>query len=308
MEITDYIQILCIPGNGLDKCSIKVEWRGEYGRQTLPIISDTIENEWNKKLSTSNSIWNGSKFRLHRLELQEASIFMLPEIKLLLGSTCYKDFIGTNCAPGSEMFVQQGEQDFNNCQAYMSDPLGVGGLVVTSDDNIIFIRRSGQCAEFPFLIDRPGGHPEPDDVIAKTGQSFQTMDPSIILEEIFDSILKEITEEVNIPLPNLSSPILLGVSYNPITLKTPSLEFYLKCDLNTNEIQELYEKRVEGDLEESTELIVLSSFSLKYILHNEDGQFFKKVLLESNSMRNLSLILKMDIFCFLFYLIMKTTM
>ncbi|GFT94590.1 uridine diphosphate glucose pyrophosphatase NUDT22 [Trichonephila clavipes] len=270
MEVTDYIQILCIPGKGLDKSSIKVEWRGEYSRQTLPSISDNIENEWNKRLSTGISIWNGSKFRLHKLEMQEASLFMLPKVKLLLGLTCYKDFIGTNCSPGSKIFVQQGVLDFNNSQAYMSDPLGVGGLVVTNDNNIIFIRRSGQCAEFPFLIDRPGGHPEPDDVIAKTEQSFQTMDPSKILEEIFDSILKEITEEVNIPLLNLSSPVLLGVSYNPVTLKTPSLEFYLKCNLNTNEIQELYKKRTEGDLEESTELIVIT---VEEVLDNDLEKF-----------------------------------
>ncbi|GBM46488.1 hypothetical protein AVEN_78882-1 [Araneus ventricosus] len=83
------------------------------------------------------------------------------------------------------------------------------------------------------------------------------MNPSLILEEIFDSILKEVTEEVNIPIQNLSSPVLLGVSYNPLTMRTPSLEFYLKCDLSTREIKELYTKRIEGDIEESTELIII---------------------------------------------------
>ncbi|KAF8763347.1 Uridine diphosphate glucose pyrophosphatase like protein [Argiope bruennichi] len=181
----------------------------------------------------------------------------MPQIKLLLGLTSYKDFIGTNCASESEILINLGLQNHGNSQAYASDPLGVGALIVTNDNNIIFIRRSGQCAEFPFMVDRPGGHPEPDDVIAKAGEDFQNMDPSLILEEIFDSILKEVTEEVNIPIQNLSSPVLLGVSYNPLTMRTPSLEFYLKCDFSTNEIKELYTRLIKVDIEESTELIII---------------------------------------------------
>ncbi|GBO37034.1 Nucleoside diphosphate-linked moiety X motif 22 [Araneus ventricosus] len=107
-------------------------------------------------------MWNGSKFRLHQIQLHKESNCHMPQVKLLLGSTCYKDFIGTNCAPESEVLVNLGLQDHGNSQAYASDPLGVGALIVTNDNNIIFIRRSGQCAEFPFMVDRPGGHPEPD--------------------------------------------------------------------------------------------------------------------------------------------------
>lgn len=49
-----------------------------------------------------------------------------------------------------------------------------------------------------------------------------------VVDEIFDSVLKEIRDEINIPLEKLSSPMLLGISFNPKTWKRPSLEFYVR--------------------------------------------------------------------------------
>ena len=43
----------------------------------------------------------------------------------------------------------------------MADPLGVGALLVTRDEQVVLIRRSPQQAEAPGLWDIPGGHPEP---------------------------------------------------------------------------------------------------------------------------------------------------
>ncbi|GIY84901.1 uridine diphosphate glucose pyrophosphatase NUDT22 [Caerostris darwini] len=267
MELTDNLTILCTPGHGLDQSSVEVEWRAEYGRKTLPFINKAIENEWDKKMKVCAALWNGTKFRLHKIELWRETTSNFPRVKLFLGPTCYKDFIGTNCVPESKQLIQKGIQEYGNSQAYLSDPLGNGALIVTRDNNIIFMRRSKQCAEFPFMIDRPGGHPEPDDVINKAEKTnLQDVDSSMLLEELFDSVLKEVTEEINIPSKNLASPILLGVSYNPITLKTPSLEFYVRCNLSTVEIIEYYKTRYKGELDEAFELIIIS---VKEILEND---------------------------------------
>ena len=44
----------------------------------------------------------------------------------------------------------------------MSDALGVGAFVLTSDDYVTFIRRSERVGEAQGLWDIPGGHPEPE--------------------------------------------------------------------------------------------------------------------------------------------------
>lgn len=51
------------------------------------------------------------------------------------------------------------------------------------------------------------------------------------LDEIFDSVQKEIRDEINIPIENLSTPILLGISYNPKTWRRPSIEFYVRYEI-----------------------------------------------------------------------------
>jgi len=38
---------------------------------------------------------------------------------------------------------------------------GVGCVLLTSDNQIVLLKRSGECAEAPLLYDVPGGHPEP---------------------------------------------------------------------------------------------------------------------------------------------------
>ena len=46
-------------------------------------------------------------------------------------------------------------------QAFLSEPLGVAGIIVTSDDQVVFSRRNDWVAESAGMLDVPGGHPEP---------------------------------------------------------------------------------------------------------------------------------------------------
>ena len=43
----------------------------------------------------------------------------------------------------------------------MSDALGVGAFLVSSDDQVVLLKRGLHLAEAPGLWDIPGGHPEP---------------------------------------------------------------------------------------------------------------------------------------------------
>lgn len=42
-------------------------------------------------------------------------------------------------------------------------------MAFTSDDYLLLIRRAKWTGEYPNAIDRPGGHPEPDNVFAVDG-------------------------------------------------------------------------------------------------------------------------------------------
>ena len=44
----------------------------------------------------------------------------------------------------------------------MSNAIGVGAITLTSDNWIILMKRADWTGEYPGMVDRPGGHPEPD--------------------------------------------------------------------------------------------------------------------------------------------------
>jgi len=52
-------------------------------------------------------------------------------------------------------------------QAYMSDALGVGAFLESSDGQVVLLKRGEHLAEAPGLWDIPGGHPEPQVMIGR---------------------------------------------------------------------------------------------------------------------------------------------
>jgi len=47
----------------------------------------------------------------------------------------------------------------------MSDALGVGALMESSDGQVVLMKRAEHLAEAPGLWDIPGGHPEPKVIV-----------------------------------------------------------------------------------------------------------------------------------------------
>ena len=81
---------------------------------------------------------------------------------LLLGQTCYRDYVCTNMNNSQRIFLNEfGKSEYANEHACFSDALGVGSVVETSDSKLVFIRRSHQVYEDPGRLDTPGGHAEP---------------------------------------------------------------------------------------------------------------------------------------------------
>lgn len=86
---------------------------------------------------------------------------LVPPLTLRLGLTCYKDYLGTNWSHRVAELRQLGETEFGDPLALLAQPLGVGAILCTDDDQVVLIRRSQRVAEAGGLLDIPGGHPEP---------------------------------------------------------------------------------------------------------------------------------------------------
>ena len=129
----------------------------EYNRKISPAHETNIDTIWANRCQKNPHLYNGSKFRFHSIVQDDNQ-----NVTFHLGLTGYKEFIGTNWADEAKGLLEQGKKDHGNSQAYMSDALGVGTFVQTSDDHVMFIRRSQNVGEAQGLWDIPGGHPEPE--------------------------------------------------------------------------------------------------------------------------------------------------
>ena len=89
--------------------------------------------------------------------------------------------------------------------------MGVGAIAVTNDDFVILMKRAAWTGEAPGKIDRPGGHPEPDEILKLKSQSdakdknqfYEDFSNQEVLEEIFQSPQNELRDEINIKLGKL---------------------------------------------------------------------------------------------------------
>lgn len=149
----------CPPG-GLPKEQVRAELSPAHDRRQLPGGDEAIAAVWESRLQAQPWLFDAPKFRLHSATLVSTGS-PEPQLLLRLGLTSYRDFLGTNWASSAAWLRQQGAADWGDKQAYLADPLGVGAVLVTADDFLVFLRRSRQVAEAPGLVDVPGGHPEP---------------------------------------------------------------------------------------------------------------------------------------------------
>ncbi|CAF0811037.1 unnamed protein product [Didymodactylos carnosus] len=122
-------------------------------------IENKIDSKWSELTNKNDKIlFNDLKFRLYASKINDNK-----QLELKLGLTDYKHFIGTQQSlPDITCQLQSlGKQVYSDDRAYLSYPLGVGLLLITSDNKIVLLKRSLSCAESPEIFDRPGGHPEP---------------------------------------------------------------------------------------------------------------------------------------------------
>ncbi|KAK1789307.1 hypothetical protein P4O66_015236, partial [Electrophorus voltai] len=183
-------------------------------------------------------------------------------LRLQLGLTSYKDFLGTNWSREAADLQRRGEVEFGDPQTFLAQPLGVGAVLVTSDGYVVLLRRSRRVAEAAGLLDIPGGHPEPKAVcqgVCEEAISINLLKgcERAVVAEIFSSVCVEVRDEVNVPLGYLSSPALMGIALNRTSAGRPSAEFYIRCSLSMEEVKDFY-WRGGPEAHESTDIVFLS--------------------------------------------------
>lgn len=225
-------------------------------------LENSIAKIWDQKAQQNSSLYNGMKFRYggHALctpgdgQKQDYHVF------LHLGLTDYRTFMGTNLNPFWEKFLVPSEDETVRCQ-HTSNPLGNGAIVETYDEQILVLKRSNNVGEFPGHFVFPGGHPEPEEV-GIVSVTRDISDPELqkrVAQEMFDSIIREVVEETGVPAESLCDPVFIGISRRELNVR-PTAFFFMKCALQSKEIQKLYGSAQDGF--ESTQLHAVSKDEL----------------------------------------------
>ncbi|XP_021889152.1 nudix hydrolase 9 [Carica papaya] len=261
---------------GLSPSQVSVEFDESYDRIPHPDVNleNSIAEIWDQRLRGNSSLYNGKKFRYGGYVLHGDGDRSEKEsyVCLHLGLTDYRTFVGTNLNPLWDKFLVPSEDDTIRCQ-HTSNPLGNGAVVETADGKIVVLQRSDKVGEFPGHFVFPGGHPEPEEVgLANHEHSKDLTDSEHVnkkvSQEMFDSIIREVVEEIGVPKKSLCNPLFLGISRRVLNVR-PAAFFFIKCSLKSEEIQQLYCSA--QDSYESTQLYTVSMIELEDMTLNMPG-------------------------------------
>ncbi|KAJ0788066.1 putative NUDIX hydrolase domain-containing protein [Helianthus annuus] len=254
--------------SGLSSSQVSVRFDESYDRVPHPDaeLENSISEIWDKRVQQSSSLFNGKKFRYGGHDGAG------PNVCLHLGLTDYRTFVGTNLNPLWERFLVSSEDDCKQCQ-HTSSPLGNGAVVETVDNTILVLQRSNNVGEFPGYLVFPGGHPEPEEVgitshTCENGSQNSESSNSKVSQEMFDSIVREVVEEIGVPAATLSEPLLIGISRRVLNVR-PTAFFFIKCNLQSTQVQELYSSAQDGY--ESTKLYTIHPSELENMASKMPG-------------------------------------
>lgn len=267
-----YKLLLSCP-HGFSSSQVSVVFDESYDRVPHPDtnLENSISEIWDSRVQNNKSLFNGQKFRYGgHIMRGEGGSSVESHVCLHLGLTDYRTFVGTNLNPLWEKFLVPSEDDVIQCQ-HTASPLGNGAVVETSDKKILLLQRSNNVGEFPGHFVFPGGHPEPQDAGITSHPCGSTDSEFInqkVSQEMFDSITREVVEEIGVPAESLCNPLFIGISRRRLNVR-PAAFFFIKCSLQSNEIQQLYSTAQDGY--ESTQLFAVSMIDLENMASKMPG-------------------------------------
>jgi len=186
-----------------------------------------------------------------------------------VGLSSYKDFNGTNL--NEEVFKITDDRSF------ISDIIGVNGVLRTSDGYIIITKRAEWVGEHPGMLDTPGGHPEPSAVdplydLKINGQevfkNVADMDKEKVIKELFKSQQEEMELEFNIESKDLSYPVLYSIGRIRSGNGRPVFYYFIQANRTKNEIETSWSKG-GNETDESTKMFFIAENELKTELYKD---------------------------------------
>lgn len=255
-------KILLSCPDGLPRSRVSVKFGRSFDRIPHPdaALEESISEVWDQSLQRNPYLYSGTKFRYggNALHYKDDSDHDLEYcVSLHLGLTDYRTFVGTNLNPLWEFFLVPSEDDSVHCQ-HLSDALGNGAIVETSDKKIIVLQRSYNVADFPGYYVFPGGHSEPQEIGIMGHQTDEEDFASLnerVSQEMFEGVIREVVEETGVPASSLTDPVFIGVSRREVNAR-PTAFFFTKCNIDSSGVSELYSRAQDGY--ESTKLYTVS--------------------------------------------------
>ena len=288
--------------SGLGEGEVEVDFSEQHDR--IPHVSDDgIEKAWRRQLLSAPRTWDAPKFRLANVFVPSTARGTTargaradrrdgraaPAVVLRLGSTSYKEHVGTctssRDAAARRALREDGLATFGSASAHFSDALGVAAALETCDGGLVLLRRAAGVVGSVGKFNGPSGHPEPelselseptgtvsaraapeDDARGDEGsessrRSVRSKSSRSVREELFASILREIVEETGVPSASLSPPRLIGAARDGFG--KPDLLFRVATALDSRRV--VAAARRARDAWESDAVVVVSA------MHPEDA-------------------------------------
>lgn len=226
----------------------------EYARKSDTEAEKLIQARKERLLGAS-SMYAGYKFRLAGVQIRHRN-----HLEVCLGPTDYFDYLLTNHNRElNSKLIEQGMMKHRDPDAFLSNALGNVAIVSTLDGKVALLLRSGKVATFSGYYDLPGGHPEPDWIDEEL--SFSSLG---LVKELFDSIVREAVDELNLPRSSIYGVSCLGFVRSMEDGRKPEMIFHLPVNLNARALKECY-SRGGKEKNESKALIMVNDFSEKSI-------------------------------------------
>jgi len=249
---------------GLKKEQVEVFLSDEFDHETTEQLESIIEQVWKEKTAKNERLYSKSKFRLGSiLDSQKRNIDIYRpqrvsehnKITLGIGTSDYRQHVGTNLNPESVDYIKK-----CGTRAMFADIIGVNGVLITSDDYVVIVKRASWVGEHAGLLDTPGGHAEPSKVDATS--------PSQVRNELFDSFKDELHCEFNISKSDLSEPMLYAIAR--LGTLAGRVNFYYRITTTlTKENIECSWKKGGNETDEATELTFVPLSSVPEIESSE---------------------------------------
>ncbi|XP_058109859.1 nudix hydrolase 9 isoform X4 [Magnolia sinica] len=217
---------------GLSPAHVSVNFDASFDRIPHPdtTLEESILQIWNQQIQENSSLYNGKKFRYGGHIVHDVGgSKQESSVCLHLGLTDYRTFVGTNLNPCWEKFLIPSEA-------------------------MLFVDDSVRCQH----TSSPLGN----------GAIVETTDKRILVLQRSYNVGEFPGHFVFPGGHSETEPVFIGISRRELNVR-PTAFFYLKCNLESKEIQQLYSTAQDGY--ESTQLYTVSRGELKNMASRMPG-------------------------------------